>query len=104
MTTLCSSTPPDGQARVGRVKLKRLSQRHHRCSSAWPGSEPVLQAAFEQVITNQPASGRTRPSSFGVRLRQSQSGSSATGLQANAKSQDAVALPKRRARAWKRRR
>src|SRR6266702_1837604 len=119
----------------GAVKLKRLSQRHHRCScgvnaqrdlysaflarfvhpdsslldagqaaSAWPGSEPVLQAAFEQVITNQPASGRTRPSSFGVRLRQSQSGSSATGLQANAKSQDAVALPKRRARAWKRRR
>jgi putative transposase len=75
-----------------------------QAASAWPGSEPALQAAFEQVITNQPASGRTRPSSFGVRLRQSQSGSSATGLQANAKSQDAVALPKRRARAWKRQR
>jgi putative transposase len=38
-----------------------------QATSAWPSSEPVLQAAFEQAITHQPTSGRSNPSSFGVR-------------------------------------
>ena len=71
---------------------------------AWPGREPVLQAAFEQAIRNQPASGRPLPSSFGARVRPSPSGSPAVGRPAKAKSRDAVAKRQRRARARQRRR
>ncbi len=69
-----------------------------QAASAWPGAEPLLQAAFEQATTHQPASGRTRPSSFGVRSPRSQSGSPATGLPAKAQIQDAVAQRKRQTR------
>jgi putative transposase len=75
-----------------------------RAQRAWPGREPVLQAAFEQATSNQPASRRTLPSSFGVPPRQSQSRSPAPGSPAKAKSQDAVPVRRRTGRAWKRRR
>ncbi len=75
-----------------------------RAAAAWPGREPVLQAAFGQAMTNQPTSGRTRPSSFRARAPQSQSGSPAEGSPVKAKSQDAVPARKRKGRAWKRRR
>ena len=71
---------------------------------AWPGREPVLQATYEQAIRNQPASGRQVPSSFGARVRLSQSGSPADGMQAKAESRDAVAKRQRAARARQRRR
>ncbi len=79
--------------------------------AAWPGAEPLLQAAYEQAITNQPASGRRLPTSFGrppaallVGAGPSQSGSSAQGRPAKAKSRDAVARRQRCARARQRRR
>lgn len=73
--------------------------------AAWPSREPVLQAAFEQAISqNQPASRRALPSSFGVRSRQSRSRSPVRGSPANAKNQDAVPVRKRTGRAWKRQR
>jgi putative transposase len=79
--------------------------------AAWPGAEPLLQAAYEQAIANQPASGRQLPTSFGrppaavlVGAGPSQSGSPAPGRPAKAKSRDAVARRQRRARARQRRR
>ncbi len=69
-----------------------------RARAAWPTGEPLLQAAFEQATHYQPASGRTRPSSFGVRSPRRQSGSPATGVPAKAKSQDAVARRRRQTR------
>jgi putative transposase len=79
--------------------------------AAWPGVEPLLQAAYEQAMTNQPASGRQLPTSFGrpltavlVGVSPSQSGSPAPGRPAKAKSRDAVARRQRRARARQRRR
>lgn len=76
-----------------------------RAACAWPSREPVLQAAFEQALANQPASGRIRPSSFGAASpRPSQSWSPAEGNQANAKSRDDVAVRKRTGRARKRQR
>lgn len=75
-----------------------------RARRAWPGREPVLQAAFERAISNQPASRRALPSSFGVPPHRSQSRSPAQGSPAKAKSQDAVPVRKRTGRAWKRRR
>jgi putative transposase len=75
-----------------------------RAQRAWPGREPVLQAAFEQATRNQPASRRALPSSFGVLAHQSQSRSPAQGSPAKAKSQDAVPVRFRTGRAWKRRR
>lgn len=71
---------------------------------AWPGREPVRQAAYEQAIPNQPTSGRQLPSSFGARGRLSQSGSPAEGTRAQAKGRDAVAKRQRPARARQRRR
>jgi putative transposase len=76
----------------------------HACE-AWPTGEPLLQAAFEQAINNQLASGRRLPSSFGrplVGTRQSES--PATGAPAQAKNWDAVARRKRLARARQRQR
>jgi putative transposase len=74
-----------------------------RAAAAWPGREPVLQAAYEQAMaSNQPASGRRRPSSFGAPLRQSQSRSPAEGPQANAESRHAVPKRKRAGRGRKR--
>src|SRR5258708_6651336 len=79
--------------------------------AAWPGWEPTLQAAYEQAITNQPASGRRLPTSFGrppaavlVGAGPSQSGSPAAGPPAKAKRRDAVAPRQRCARARQRRR
>jgi putative transposase len=80
--------------------------------AAWPAGEPLLQAAYEQAIHNQPASGRRLPSSFGRppgRLGPaegdwSRSGSPATGAPAKAKGRDAVARRNRVARARQRRR
>jgi hypothetical protein len=79
--------------------------------AAWPGAEPLLQAAYEQAITNQPASGRRLPTSFGrppaavlVGAGPSQSGSPAAGRPAKATSRDAVARRQRCARARQRRR
>lgn len=43
-----------------------------QAQAAWPGREPVLQAACEQAISNQPASGRRLPSSFGARASESE--------------------------------
>ena len=43
--------------------------------ASWPGAEPLLRTAWEQATTNQPASGRPVPSSFG----RSPSGSSQSG-------------------------
>lgn len=72
---------------------------------AWPGAEPLLQAAFEQATQNQPASGRGLPSSFGApRVRLSQSRSPAADLAANAESRDAVPMRKRVGRARQRQR
>jgi putative transposase len=80
--------------------------------AAWPGAEPLLQAAYEQAMTNQPASGRQLPTSFGrppaavlVGAGPSQSRSPAAGRPAKAKSRDAVARRcSRHARARQRRR
>ena len=36
-----------------------------QAQAAWPGWEPTLQAAYEQAISNQPASGRRLPAAFG---------------------------------------
>jgi len=72
---------------------------------AWPGREPVLQAAFGQAIShNQSASGRPRPSSFGVGPPPSQSRSPAEGSLANAKSRHAVPKRNRAGRGRKRQR
>jgi hypothetical protein len=46
-----------------------------KAQMSWTGAEPLLRAAWEQA-TNQPASGRRKPSSFGSCLGRSQSGSS----------------------------
>jgi hypothetical protein len=43
-----------------------------QAQAAWPGREPILQAAYEQAIRNQPAIGRSLPSSFGARVRPSE--------------------------------
>ncbi len=106
----------------GTVQKKPLSQRTHRCACGvemqrdlysaflarcvgenevlhvrlarrcWPGAEPLLRAAWSQ--STEPASGRLRPSSFGLRPSavRSQSGSLAAEGIANAEAQDAVAL------------
>lgn len=77
-----------------------------RARLAWPGTEPFLQAAFEQAIApNQSTSGRRLPASFGVpQAQQSRSGSPAQRLQAKAKGRDAVPRRKRLGRARQRRR
>lgn len=52
-----------------------------RAQVAWPGSEPALQAAYEQAIHNQPARGRRLPAACGrPPADPSQSGSLAKGL------------------------
>ncbi len=49
-----------------------------QAQAAWPGWEPTLQAAYEQVISNQPARGRRLPAAFGrPPAGPSQSGSAA---------------------------
>lgn len=74
-----------------------------QAQEAWPGAEPLLQAAFEQASQNQPASGRSLPSSFGAsKTQQSQSGSPAQGLPVAAEVRDAVPRRKRLGRARKR--
>lgn len=67
---------------------------------AWPGAEPLLRAAWQQAVENQPASGRIIPSSFGLTLKskssgltRSQSRSSVEGETAKAESRDVVAYP-----------
>src|SRR5260221_9017149 len=77
----------------------------------WPGAEPLLQAAYEQAITNQPASGRRLPTSFGrppaavlVGASPSQSGRSAQGRPPKATTREAVARRQRCAPARQRRR
>lgn len=63
-----------------------------RAQVAWPGAERRLRAAFEQAISNQPASGRHGPSSFGRGPHvPSQSGSLAAEEPTQVKSEDAVA-------------
>lgn len=63
-----------------------------RAQGAWPGAERRLRAAFEQAISNQPASGRHQPSSFGRGSHvPSQSGSLAVEEPTQVKSEDAVA-------------
>ena len=79
-----------------------------RAATAWPSREPVLQAAYEQAMSqNQLASGQPQLPSFGVRPRPSQSESLAKGSPINAKSRDAVPMRSpqtRKGRARKRRR
>lgn len=36
-----------------------------QAQAAWPAVEPLLQAAYEQAIKNQPARGRSLPAAFG---------------------------------------
>lgn len=73
--------------------------------ATWQSSEPILQAAHQQAISpNQPASGQSRLSSFGVRPRPSQSRSLAEGTPVNAEIRDAVPKPQGGGRARKRRR
>ena len=72
---------------------------------AWPGWEPILQAAYEQVMShNQLASGQPRLSSFGVRPRPRQSESLAEGGGTKAKSRQVVRARCRARRGRKRRR
>jgi hypothetical protein len=69
--------------------------------AAWPGAEPLLQAAYEQAIGyNQLASGRQLLTSFGrPPVGPSQSRSPAQGWLAKAKSRNAVARRRSRGRA-----
>ncbi|MCL4514350.1 MAG: hypothetical protein M1379_01955 [Firmicutes bacterium] len=39
--------------------------RAGRAREAWPGADPLLRTAWQQAVTNQPANGRSNPSSFG---------------------------------------
>jgi hypothetical protein len=67
-----------------------------QAQAAWPGAERRLRAAYEQAISNQPASGRHLPSSFGRGSHvPSQSGSLAAEELAEGKSEDVVADPVR---------
>jgi len=59
-----------------------------QAKEAWPGAEPLLRAAWQRAVENQPASGRI-PSSFGY--TRSRSGSSAEGKTTEAKARDGVA-------------
>jgi len=59
------------------TSLLSVGQAH----AAWPGAEPLLQAAYAQAIHNQPARGRRLPAAFGrPPVGPSQSGSLAEGL------------------------
>ena len=65
----------------------------------WSGAEPLLRAAWEQATTNQPASGRRKPTSFGAFVRPSQSGSSEEESVPMHEASDAVAKAQACARA-----
>jgi putative transposase len=87
------------------TSLLEAGQAH----AAWPAGEPLLQAAFEQAIHNEPASGRRLPSSFGrppgvQRAGPSQSESPASGAPTQAQGRDALARRQRVVRARQRRR
>ncbi|MHB1612097.1 MAG: RNA-guided endonuclease TnpB family protein [Sulfobacillus sp.] len=61
--------------------------------ASWPGAEPLLRTAWQQATLNQPASGRSLPSSFGRAPRgPSRSGSSEKENLPEPKVADAVAL------------
>jgi len=112
----------------GQKHKKRLSERVHHCgcgmeaqrdlfsaylakhvkdnllqvteaNESWSGAEPLLRAAWRQATENQPASGRVKPSSFGVYGQRSQSGSSEKESLPMHEASDAVAKAKVCARA-----
>ncbi len=112
----------------GQKHKKRLSERVHSCdcgvrmqrdlfsaylarhvkdnllqvteaNESWSGAEPLLRAAWEQATTTQPASGRRKPTSFGVFGRPSQSGSSEQEGLPTHEASDVVAMAKACARA-----
>ncbi|MHB1682933.1 MAG: hypothetical protein ACYCYO_08920 [Bacilli bacterium] len=70
-------------------------------NESWSGAEPLLRAAWKQATENQPASGKRKPTSFGVFSHQSQSGSSEKGNLSMHEAPDAVARAKACARADK---
>jgi len=68
-------------------------------NESWSAAEPLLRAAWEQATENQPASGRRKPTSFGVFERRSQSGSSEEESLPMHEASDDVARAKASARA-----
>ncbi|MCL4514490.1 MAG: zinc ribbon domain-containing protein [Firmicutes bacterium] len=86
---------------LARFVEQETNQLHAgQAAEAWTGAEPLLRTAWQQAVTNQPASGRSNPSSFGA--TRSWSGSSVEGEIACTKARDVVAYPLGTARARER--